>query len=485
MDALNMAGPRTPLRILLVEPYGEINRNRTMIPIGLPILAAVLQKEGFVVHGTNPNYLGPDAQGLSPAKSRDHIIELVDTYGIDVVGMGGLCMSFIFQRDIFQFLRRERPHLTLISGGNMFTSEPELCMEQYGVDFGISGEGEIAATRLLHALERNQDATTIPGIFFRANHEIRCLSPFAEFVQNLDDLPLPDYELFYTQEAIRQRITLAIYASRSCPYRCTFCYHSKGNPYRKKSVSRVMHEINLFYERYQKKNILFGDELLLANKSWVNELCDELENTSFIEGWWCQTRANLADPETLARIHRAGCQHVRVGFESGSDTVLASMRKRTTARQNRDAIQHICAAGMSTDGGIIIGDFMETRETINETLQFVQESGLKVNQNVNFIVPFPGSDIYARCLAEGLITDKLAFIESLEKPAKMRVNMTCMPDDELLSLQESMSREVYRNYMEKYRGQDVAALDVQSNSSRLRVRCAQCNTPHELVFYGY
>lgn len=467
------------MRILLIEPYGEVNKIRRMVPVGIPYIAAVLIEAGHDVEGFNAN-----TSKLSYEKNIQEILTRVKNGNFDMVGMGGLCMSFPFQKELFNRLAALEDRPLLISGGNMFTSEPEFCMQEYGVDYGIFGEGEIPFTALLTAIQNGDDITGIGGLYYRDGDTIRSTKIPGEVVEDLDTIPYPAYDLFYSDDDIRSQNQVSVYTSRSCPFSCTFCYHPAGSRYRRRSVDHVIAEIQYVYDRYGVASYSFGDELFLVDEQWVLSFCDKLEKLGFMGPWACQTRASHVEPHILKRIKEAGCKHVRVGIESGSDRILKSMNKKTTRENNFRAIKNIREAGMNMDGGIILGDFAETPETIRETVEFVKETDLTPNQGINFIVPFPGSGVWERCLKENLITDKEAFLEALTKPAKLRINMTTMSDRELLGMQEWGAMEIFTHLATNRRAIIEQTIETNDIMSKLLTRCPSCGTKGEYTLHG-
>jgi hypothetical protein len=63
-----------------------------------------------------------------------------------------------------------------------------------GANFIIRGEGEITLLELIKQLEKKEDVTTISGIVFKNNNEI-LLTPERTVLQNLDELPIPAWDL--------------------------------------------------------------------------------------------------------------------------------------------------------------------------------------------------------------------------------------------------------------------------------------------------
>ena len=468
------------MKLLLIEPFGETNKIRKLVPVGIPYLAAMVIKAGHETHGLNANYLN-----MSVPDGIDHIIKTVREGDFDVVGMGGLCMSLPYQIEVFNRLNELDKKPVLVAGGNMFTSEPDFCMQEFGVDYGIFGEGEIPFLKLLDAIENESDVKLIDGLYHRDGDIVRSTRIPGEVIDDLDTMPFPVYDLFYSDDVIREQASLSVYTSRSCPFNCSFCYHPAGSRYRRRSVENVISEIKYMYDRYGITSYFFGDELFLVEHEWVLAFCDKLEKLPFLKAWSCQTRASHVDPVLLKRIKKAGCRHVRVGLESGSDTVLKSMNKKTSRKDNIRAVNNIRAAGIQVDGGIIMGDFAETRETMQETVDFVKKVNIVPNQGINFVTPFPGSDIWKRCLDEGLITDKRAYLEDLAKPVKLRTNMTSMSDKELLSLQEWAAMEVFTHLATTRRAIVKDVIKTDDSTSNLLTTCPSCGHEQEKVVTGF
>jgi len=52
-----------------------------------------------------------------------------------------------------------------------------------------------------------------------------------------------------------------ILSSRSCPYKCTFCFHTAGTKYRRASLKRIFEEIDYMIAKYDCNDFNFSDEL--------------------------------------------------------------------------------------------------------------------------------------------------------------------------------------------------------------------------------
>ncbi len=80
---------------------------------------------------------------------------------------------------------------------------------------------------------------------------------------------------------------------------------------------------------------------------------------------------SCADQDMFEHMKSTGCTSISMGFESGSDHILKSMKKKITTRASKNAILQVRTAGLPITGGIIIGDFEESEATIHDTLDFI------------------------------------------------------------------------------------------------------------------
>lgn len=439
------------MNILLIEPRYYTSSVQSYFPIGPSYIAAVLKQDGHTVHGINANLV----QG-----GMDHLLETISSRiedgEIDAVAMGGLCTTYEFQKTLFHDLKQKHPHVLRIIGGNLFSAEPDLCFTSFHVDYGIKGEGEVPAHMLFNAIEKGTTIDDIPGLYYKKGQEL--IGNRGTCLRDTDQLPMPEWEMFVPRETIQKTGVMPLFTSRSCPFHCTFCYHPGESFYRRRSVDHVMAEVECLVSSYGIHHLTVNDELFALDKSWTEAFCKAMQTYKNHVSWECQIRVNNADRHILSLMKSSGCNRVSAGFESGSDTVLTSMKKKATVTDAEHAASEIRAGGFCVTGGIILGDFAETPETIAETVAFIKKNALIPVSDIGMVVPYPGSAIYERCVSEGLIPDKEDFLRSLGYFSKLKVNMTAMDDQTLLYLQEKASEEIYDWTMKTFRAKNVKSL---------------------------
>ena len=84
------------------------------------------------------------------------------------------------------------------------------------------------------------------------------------------------------------------------------------------------------------------------------------------------------------------------GVESGSQRILDFYDKRITVAQSARALELTKDAGLHTKGFIIIGNPLETLETLEETRNFVMRAALD-DISITYFTPYPGAAVWGVC----------------------------------------------------------------------------------------
>jgi hypothetical protein len=75
-------------------------------------------------------------------------------------------------------------------------------------------------------------------------------------------------------------------------------------------------------------------------------------------------------------MKESGCEGVFLGLESGNDHILKNMNKAADIKKYLDGIECLKKYGIVTFGNFIIGFPGETGETVRDTVDFIEKSGL-------------------------------------------------------------------------------------------------------------
>jgi hypothetical protein len=117
-----------------------------------------------------------------------------------------------------------------------------------------------------------------------------------------------------------------------------------------------------------------------------------------------------------------GCVSVFYGIESGSQTILDVMEKKTTVQKNIDALKWTGQVGLNTIIQLVIGMPGESDTTIFETIDFLKRVSPFIKQwqgkvasesiSINYAQALPGTPLYEFARENGLIGTTIEHEES-------------------------------------------------------------------------
>lgn len=407
-------------------------------PLGLAYISASMKQAGFQVTTLNLNHCDGDVAAILQAEiERNHI---------DVVATGGLSFQYATVRSVIEAAKRIHRGVITIVGGGIISGDPEPAMEalEYA-DYGVAGEGEITICELCRVLESGGDPAGVDGIIYRREGRYMPTRPRKE-IEDIDALPWPDYEGFditrYLElpppgiSGMNRKNTMFLLTSRSCPFSCSFCFHTTGRKYRQRSLDNVFAELDYLVSRYDIRFLCVADELFARKLERVKEFCERIRKYNI--RWWAQFRVDDVTPELLEILKAGGCEVMSFGLESADNRVLKSMRKGTTVEQIERTLKLVYDSGISLEGAFIFGDTAETGETARNTLKWWREHA-EYKISLNLITVFPGCYLYKYACENGIIRDRAQFL----KDGCPQVNVSKLTASEcselaLISMESSM-----------------------------------------------
>ena len=274
-------------------------------------------------------------------------------------------------------------------------ADKEILMAEKAVDVVVRGEGEETLLELAQSPDL-QKVGDIKGITFRRGTEI-IQAPIRPFIQNLDALPRPAYKFIDIKKYwIAGRKLLPIITSRGCPFQCPFCVASQmfGARFRARSTKSVLDELEWLRDEYGAEGVAFQDDTLTFDKKRAMDICDGIIERKIDLHWGCGTRADVVTKEVLAKMSKAHCDETMFGVESGCQWMRDVLRKRVTTEQCENAIKWAKEADLFVTVSVILGYPGETKETLQETLDFVR----RVEPDDVWLchaTPYPGTELRA------------------------------------------------------------------------------------------
>ena len=437
------------MRILLVAPTHKYREKPLPLlsvsdfPAGIAYIAASLEEAGHTVTGLNPNNaIDYDSAYYMLANKLSVAIE---TDKPDLIGLGGIVTDYQFLKDAIELCKKFAPNTPIVLGGGIISNDREFVFNLLKPDFALVGQAEETVVQLAEAITDQKPYNQIPNLaYWEAGNAV--FNRMDYNYRSLDERPFPDYGIFGIDDmldnySMATRLLyrysrpkprpFTIVTARGCPFNCTFCIHRGNQFYRARSISNIMEEIKVTYERYRFNILIILDELFAVNKERMKEFCDALLSNKARYGWdfdWMfQTHASAnLDYDTLALAKKAGCFFFSYGIESASPTVLKSMNKKIKVPQIIEAIRLAHETNIGFGGNLIFGDTAETQMTIYESLEFYRKYCTADMVFLGFLMPYPGNKLFDTCIEQGIIKDKAAYYANLDRGVP---NMTAMPNE--------------------------------------------------------
>lgn len=373
-------------------------------PQGLCYLAAVVRENGYDVTII-------DAE--TSAYTDEELLDKVTEYAPDYLGLTSTIATIYIAAEYVQLFRQNFKELKIILGGPQLTACPELTMKLFpDLDVGVLGEGEVTILELLKTLENNKGLKSCAGLIFARDGKI-VRTAERDFISNLDVLPMPAWDLlpelskFYrTSDITYKRLpAFQVVTSRGCPYKCVFCDRSVfGNKWRSFSAEYVMRMVRELVNKYGIKDLNFADDEFLINKKRLRSICRFLIDEKIDLTWSAVGRVNSVTPELLKLAKEAGCHQIAFGLESGSQKILDVINKKLSKEDIIRGVRWTKEAGIEVKGLFMIGNPLETEETIKETTDLIEMLDLDYI-SMSAFTPLPGAEIYETATKYGTFDD--------------------------------------------------------------------------------
>lgn len=442
--------------LLLIPPasldlsYGQLKDFSNPQPsIGLAYIASILRDNGF-----NVSVLDAYVSQLGMGE----ILDEIEFRNVDLIGISVLTTSFDVVSEIIKHIRKQLPQMKIVLGNMHASLFCDEILNDNLADFIIHREGEYTMLELVKTLQNGDDPRKVNGISFRDDGHITH-TPVRPFINDLDRLPFPAWDLFplgsyHTDprtEVISGKTETLILATRGCPNACTFCSsrteRSLGSKYRMRNPENIADEMEYMYEHYQSRVFSFMDMAFPLKKSHAMAVFSEIISRGLNKkiAWVTECRVKPLDLETLTRMRESGCIRMNFGIESGSDRILKLLKKGFTTDDVRRAVNLAKEAGIKVDGMFMMGLPTETDQEIRATIDFAIE--LNVRYAIfNIFVPYPGCELYDILSAQGKISFN-SWSEFTSYPTFTSRKPIYVPDglthSQIMNLQKYAMRKFY------------------------------------------
>jgi radical SAM superfamily enzyme YgiQ (UPF0313 family) len=416
------------MKILLIYPYFIEERMHDedikAVPMGLYSVGAVLKENHYDVEILDWHEIN---------RTPEKVKEVLAKKKPDVIGFSVLHGNRWGAIDIARTAKQLNPKTQVVFGGigatflweHLLTHFPE-------VDVVVLGEGEWTFLNLVRHFEKKQDQglAQIRGITYRENGKIlKTAQP--DPIRDLDGLPIPSKHFLYEH----------VSSSRGCAWNCSFCGSPQfwGRNIRWRSPENFVEELEMLF-RKGVSFFYFSDDTFTLDPKRVIEICKRIIEKNLKISWYAISRVDQVDEEMLYWMRRAGCIQISYGVESGSVKIRKALGKPVKTEQIRRAFALTTRYGILSRAYFIYGTPGETWETIQETIDLMDE--IKPLSAIFYILDvFPGTRLYSDLKKRHGITEDV-WLKKMEGIMYFETDST-MNDDLILAFGKKLRTAFY------------------------------------------
>ena len=399
--------PETDMRVLLIATnrHGRLmsRMEARPLPIGLAYVAGHLDPErhatkvldlmfsddyqtdvSAVVKEYQPDLVGLSIRNLDNGSYLDPQWALPDTKQVTE-------------------LVRSSSSATIVCGGPAFSILPRECFSYVEPDLGIVGDAGETFAELADRLEEMRPYRDLPGLVYSENGKILfngvpSSSNFAK-PPRLEDLDLAKYRKAGFGIGVLTKL-----GSFSYPTTGSTADSEEGAWRVIRPIHEVVDEVKDMEQRLGLKKVFFIDTGFNIPLAHAKSFCHALMEADLKLHWNTCLAPHSCDTELIGLMKRAGCALVII-TGSGGDSL-----HETPLGERLDSLRDVCRQCEEGDLHYTIsqtfGEPGETKATVEEKLAFLRDRRPAVANLRVGVRMLPGSEVAARAIEEGLITDE-------------------------------------------------------------------------------
>jgi ribosomal peptide maturation radical SAM protein 1 len=305
-----------------------------------------------------------------------------------VVGFSSTFQQNVASLALARRIKARYSHVRIVFGGaNMEdVMGPEYLRAFEFIDFVVVGEADASFPSLLRAIAAGEDPD-LRGVARRNSGQV-VFGGQSSPILDLDALPVPDYEDFFSRArtlGLGRPAKLPFEGSRGCwwgaKHHCTFCgLNGLGMGYRVKSSDRLLAELNELATRHEVYTFDATDNIL--SPKHITTVFSTLVETRQDFEFFFEVKANLTRTQ-LKTLRDGGVRRIQPGIESMSSRILKLMKKGATMLQNARVLKWGRYYGFQVNWNLLCGfpgemieDYRRQLEVLSRLSHLEPPSGL-------------------------------------------------------------------------------------------------------------
>ena len=441
------------MKVLLI--VHDLYQEDVFFPLGAGYIAAVLQELGVDI-----TICSSDIYHYTHAD----MIEKFLCYEYDYIMLGFLSARFTETiLGLCKIINKHKRNAKLVLGGHGASALPEYTLRETNADIIVIGEAEKTIRNLIKGVHLNN----LKGIAYRINNKVHIND--RRKPADLNTVSMPAWDLFPMHEYVdRTKVTgqrrdekgMQLISSRGCINRCTFCHRLEvGERFR--DMKDVVFEMRYLYDKFQVTYFTFFDELLITSISRLEKFVEALKiyelygKIRYNSGG---VRANCITYEIARMFKDSGCCYLNIGFESMSPSVLKSMKKNVTPKENVRCLHILRDVGIHVGLNFIWGMPGDTEQSLRLNAETLKKyNDYNELRTIRPVTPYPGSELYNYAIEKRLLDGPEDFYKRFKNSDLITVNFTKLSVSKMYDLLFEINRDLITDHCKNV-GEDPAAM---------------------------
>ncbi|HCC48327.1 MAG TPA: hypothetical protein DEQ38_09485 [Elusimicrobia bacterium] len=301
----------------------------------------------------------------------------------------------------------------VIFGGVHPSTAPEAALARPEIDLLCVADGETAVCGLADRLEKGLPLDGLNNIWFKRNGAL--VKNPVRLECDLDALPFPDKDLFFSEYPGFVLDTYSIVTGRGCPNACTYCHNSSmrrmlsrlgcGDKFlRRRSPANVLAELKTAKAKYGFSRISFCDDLFISDRPWLEEFAAAYPREVGLP-FFCNVHPADADEVTVGLLKAAGCTAANMGVQTVSEQIRRECLGRAESTEDSvRALRLLAGAGIHTYTNFIFGLPGQDTEELKRVAAFAAANPAGFH-DVNWLRYYPGTAILEKARRDGLLPE--------------------------------------------------------------------------------
>jgi anaerobic magnesium-protoporphyrin IX monomethyl ester cyclase len=329
-------------------------------------------------------------------RTPEDVVRVIGEQKPQFVGLSVKSATFANAVELHRLIVKDHPEITFVYGGPHVSLAKPSVLDEAPEAYFLKGDAEYTLRDFVtrHAAGERSFAD-VPGMMYRdASGTVHNSSPRSHTREDLDDMPLPDFESFDSRPNLK---LYPLLTSRGCPYKCTYCSVPaiSGSKWIYRSAESVVRELDHVKNTLGLDRFVMVDDNFTIHKRRTEAICQAIIERQYNFIWSCGNgiRADRIWSDTAAMMFEAGCREVAFGIESLDPEVFARLVKGEEIDHIRHGISVVQEAGIKVTGFFMIGLPGSTYKKDLRTLAGARRLGLD-NYFFGLTIPYPGTDMW-------------------------------------------------------------------------------------------